>query len=234
MPERDLQAPPELAPRDRLRAAELDGRTRFPSASTARATALTRSLTQIGCTRWVPGADHGRDGGEAGDPQEPWQRTSVRPEDEARAEDDVLDARGRDRLLGRPLGAEVGNGRAGPRAEGAHQDDAPYRGLASRLDQIPGAGRHHALERGGRPLDDRHEVDDRAHAARGRAQRRGIRHVAPDELAVDPLERGRPARGPHHRPHACPARRQLADDVAADEPARARDQDHRSSAKFCQ
>ena len=77
----------------------------------------------------------------------------------------------RDRLLGGPLRAEVRDGRPGPGSERAHQHDPPHVALARRLDEVPGARRHDALERRGRALDDRDEVDDRAHAACSRAER---------------------------------------------------------------
>ena len=202
--ERRLETAPELAPRDRLRAAELD-RPIAPSASTARRTARTRSSIQIGCTRCVPGPITGVTG-ESLRFGEPRQRTSVGAEDEARAQHGVVDARRRDRLLGRPLGTEVRDGRARPGPEGAHQHDAADVALARRLDEVPGPGRHHALECRGRPLDDRDEVDDRAHAAGRGAERRPGRsrrrvrarsrrlRASPRRCAVRTIARTRPAR----------------------------------------
>ena len=58
--------------------------------------------------------------------------------------------------------------------------------------------------------------------------------VATDQLAVDAFERGGPARRPHERAHTHAADGQVADDVAPDEAARAGDEDHPPSVKFCQ
>ena len=181
-----------------------------------------------------PGADHRRDRRQAGEPQETRQRAPVRPEDEARPQDGVVDTRRRDRLLRRPLRPEVRDGRAGPRPERAHQHDAADAALARRLDEVPSAGCHHALERRRRACDDRDEVDDRADAARRCEQRGRIVDVATDQLAVDAFERGGPARRPHERAHTHAADGQVADDVAPDEAARAGDEDHPPSVKFCQ
>ena len=71
--------------------------------------------------------------------------------------------------------------------------------LAGGLDEVAGAGRHHALERRRRALDDRDEVDDRAHAPRGGAERRRVGDVAANELAVDA------ARVPRHRARCAPS-----------------------------
>ncbi len=146
----------------------------------------------------------------------------------------MLDTRRRDRLFRRPLRPEVRDGRAGPRAERAHQHDAADAALARRLDEVSRAGRHHALERRRGAGDDRDEVHDRADAA-GRGEQRGrVGHVTPDQLAVDTLERGGAPRRPHERAHTHPVDGQVADDVAPDEAARAGDEDHPPSVKFCQ
>ena len=197
-PERRLQPAPQVAPRDRLRAAELDRPVRaLPVDGEAHGADEVVDPDRLDPLR--AGPDHRCQRKEPCDAHEPRQRSTVRPEHEARAQHDVIDAARRDRLLGRPLGAEVGDGRARPRPQGAHQDDAPDTALARGLDEVPGPRGHDALERRGRSLDDRHEVDDRAHPAGGRPERRRIGHVAAHEVAVDAFERLGAACRPHHR-----------------------------------
>ena len=77
-------------------------------------------------------------------------------------------------------------------------------------------------------------MDDRPHASCGREERGWIRDVAADELALDAVERSRAVGRSHHRADAHAALRQVARHVPPDEPARARDEDHPSSVKFCQ
>ncbi len=146
----------------------------------------------------------------------------------------MIDAGRRDGLLGGPLRAEVRD--RGPRtgSESAHQHNAADAALAGRLDEVPGPGGHHALERRGRAVHDRDEMDDRPHAAGGRAQRRGVGDVTADELAVHPVEHLGSARRAHHRAHVDTVAYELPHDVTPDEAARAGDEDHRSSTKFCQ
>ena len=146
----------------------------------------------------------------------------------------MVDAARRHRLLGRPLRPEVGHRRAGAGPQGAHQHDAPDAALARGLDEVAGAGGHHALEGRRRALDDRDEVHDGAHSALRDPQRRRVRDVAPHELAVDAVEYRGAAGGANHGPHVRAASREVTHDVTADEPARSGDEDHPPSAKFCQ
>ena len=103
------------------------------------------------------------------------------------------------------LARKYGTVAPGVGAEGAHEHDPPHAGLARRLDEVPRACRHDALEGRRRAFDDRDEVDDRPHATRGCQQRGGIGDVAADELAVDALERRRALRRAHHRPDRMPS-----------------------------
>ena len=102
---------PELVPRQRVRPADLERAARPPPAwSTARAKYSATSSTQIGCSRCVPGADDRRHRREAREPHERRQHAAVLPEDEARPEDDVLEAGRLDRALHLPLRGEVRHG----------------------------------------------------------------------------------------------------------------------------
>ena len=62
----------------------------------------------------------------------------------------------------------------------------------------------------------------------------GIGHVAANELAAHALERRRAARVAHHRPDEGAVAGEIARDVTSDEAARAGDEDHSASEKFCQ
>ena len=149
-----------------------------------------------------PGPDHRRHGRESRDAQEARQGAAVGAEDEARSQDDVLDAARRDRLLGRPLRPEVRHGRAWPRCRarssgrsGEHPSRArPRRGCPcpppSRARTSP--GRLRRSRRGGRSSAPRAR---RRAARRGRSRRRAR---ARSRRPRAPLRRARraPSRAP--------------------------------------
>ena len=146
VPSARLEPAPELAPRDRLRPTELE-RRRGPLRLDRDPYAAGEIVDPDGLNALGPRADHRRHRSKPRDAQQARESAPVDPEDEARAEHRVVDTGRRDRLFGRPFGAEVRDGRARPGPERAHEDDPADIALAGRLDEIAGADRHHALER---------------------------------------------------------------------------------------
>src|SRR3954452_8461505 len=235
--ERFLQSLPELVPRDRVGAAELEG-------PVARFRLVERG-GEIGGDVVGPdrldlllaGADDRRHGRHLCELSEGGQDPTLAREDEARPEDHVLEAGLLDRLLLGPLGVEVGDEilRVLARAERAHQDEALDAGVLGRGDEVAGALLHDPLELVRRALPDRDEVDDRVDAFDGRLQARAVRHLAHARL---PGKVARARRVADEQLQIVTLVRQCADDVRADEAGPPGDENlHLTvwfASKFCQ
>ena len=139
----------------------------------------------------------------------------------------MLERGGADRLLHRPLGAEVGHQLAVAlvRAEGAHQDEAAHAGVRRGRDEALRAADHDPLEILGLALDDRDEVDDDLAALGCGAEAGRVGDVALDRLAAPGLERLRAVEAADERANVVPARAQCVRNLRADEPGAAGEQD---------
>ena len=86
------------------------------------------------------------------------------------------------------------------------------------------------------PLEGRREalVTDRRTTLDGRTKTPGVGHVAPDELAVDIIERSGATGIADERTNAFASIRERAHDMPTDEPASACNENHEGASKFFQ
>src|SRR5579864_6938341 len=226
-----LEPVPEVVPRHRVGAADLEH-------ATCRSRLIDRACEVLGdvlnpdrLQAGRPVTDDRRDGCEARKPDERRERAAVLPEDEARPEDDVAEARRPHRALHLPLRGEVRDSvaRALVEAERAREDEAAHTGPLCGGHEVARPVLHHALEVGARPLDDRDKVDHRLDTHAGGPQNRGIGDVADDELDPPRLEPSCPATVANDRTHMHVACAQRVHDVTADEPCSPRYENRRQS-----
>ena len=231
--ERGLEPAPELAPRDRLRPAELERRRGPPP----RPRSVRRGRDRR--SRWAESA-----GSPGRSPASPEQAARTRSRRGRAPPSTPKTKLGRSTAWSTPddatacsaahLARKYGTVAPGPVPSALMRTirrTSLSRAASTRLPVPTAITRSNAARRA---LEDRDEVHDRAHTPGGRAERCRVGDVAADELAVDALECLRTARGAHHRPHPDAGRGQLTHDVVTDEAACTGDEDHRSSVKFCQ
>ena len=216
----------ELVPGDHVRAAEIEG-------PTCRRGPVDGEGEEAGHVL-DPDRLHARGAGPDDDvhrrlrqPPEGFQRPAARPEDEARPEDHVVHAGGRDCFLHLLLAAKVGDrpGRVLVQAEGAHEHEAPDSGSAGCRDDVACALAHDPLEVLRLALDDRDEVDDGVGAGNCGAKRLRLRHVALDELDPEGAEVVFARRLTDERADRQPAVTQRRDHARADEACATGDED---------
>ena len=204
---------------------------------TASVTARARSSDPDRLQALRAASDHGRHRREPGDPRELRQGAAVAGEDEARPQDRVAEARSADGLLHRPLGAVVRNGvlrlaRSCRARSCARSAPRLLRRRPRAGSQCPASSRarsRQACRRGSR-RDGRSQCSPRPPRAGSRASVTSPRTSSQST----PSSAAAPARIAHERPHPLAGSCEPADDVATDEAARARDEDHAVSSKFFQ
>src|SRR5438093_4455305 len=222
-----LQALPELVPADDVGAPQLEEAAHHIVALDGLRKVLRQVFGPDRLDALAAAADDRGHGRQPCELHERRQDAAPRPEDEARPEDHVGDARSLHLLLVLPLRSVVGHEilRLLARAEGAHVHEAPNPGVLCSSEEIARALDHDPLELLAPALPDRYEMNDRVDAGDGGSQALRVGDVALGQVASPRRGLCCPAQVTNETAHGEAAAAQLVDDVAAHEAGAPRDED---------